>query len=136
VFVCIGSVRSAPQLQTGRYGERLLTGHGPSTAGTACTPPLLISAEDRAQEERPRGAVLDRSERKGAVAESLFRATLAARMSGRRWLESGIGSAGNYVSALCPKRSVELFGAWLHACGAQMGSLHSSRACIPALWSR
>jgi hypothetical protein len=40
------------------------------------------------------------------------------------------------VSALCPKRSVELVGAWLHACGAQMGSLHSSRACTPALWSR
>jgi hypothetical protein len=78
---------------------RLLTGHGPS-AGTARTPPLLVSAENRAQRQRPKGVVIDRSEREGAVAESLFRATLAARSGGRRWLESRIGSAGR-MSARC-----------------------------------
>jgi len=34
-----------------------------------------------------------------------------------------IGPGVKYVSTLCLKRSVEQFGGWLHASGAQLGNL-------------
>lgn len=133
MFVCIRNVRSAA-LQHRKSSLEALTGRGPSTTGTVRLLPLLIPVMDRAQRQRPKGMGVDRSEREGRVAEGLFRATLDdARFDGRWWLGVRIGPGLKYVSAQSPKRSVEQFGGWVHASGAQLGNLRGERRWTAAV---
>jgi hypothetical protein len=119
----------------------LLTGQGPLTAGTTRTLPLLNPAEDRVQRQRPKGVVIDRSERKGWFAESLFWATLGAGCGGCWWREVRIEPGVKYVSALSQSEVLSSFEVgcmcvahnWV-TCEASDSS--QKPCCTPAVWRR
>lgn len=87
-------------------------------AHTAHRLSLLIPAETAG----PKRRFLRGEKGRRWIAKSLYWETLAVGSGGRSWLAGSIGSGGRQVSASSQKRSVEQFGGWLHACGAQVGN--------------
>jgi hypothetical protein len=89
VFVCIRSVSSAALWRKccGEVAHRTRSFYSRHCSSTASAGPCYRQA----QRQRPKGTVIDRSEREGRVAEGLFRAALEdARSGGRRWLGTRI----------------------------------------------